>query len=165
MSRSILGLFACLLALAIASPAICQELIGTVANGDGQAVQGVKIVAHSSDGRVTESAITDASGQYRMSDLIPGQYFITLDPSGANVEGQTVAGYLGQNGLTVNWSVASGLSPLASAQPGIHLASASSVSAVSAVASAKKDPPPGCKGMPGPPCGPKKSKKRNNDND
>ena len=26
------------------------------------------------------------------------------------------------------------------------------------------DPPPGCKGMPGPPCGPKKSKKRCSDN-
>ena len=36
---------------------------------------------------------------------------------------------------------------------------------ISAIASGSKpkDPPPGCKGMPGPPYGPKKSKKRCDD--
>jgi len=34
-----------------------------------------------------------------------------------------------------------------------------------AFAAKPKKPPPGCKGMPGPPCGPKKSKKKKHDND
>jgi len=36
---------------------------------------------------------------------------------------------------------------------------------VIASAAKPKKPPPGCKGMPGPPCGPKKSVKRHHDKD
>jgi hypothetical protein len=150
------------LALAPA-PATCGDLVGTVANGNGQAVQGVKVIVHSSDGQITEAATTDASGQYIISGLDSGQYLITLDPAGTGFQGQTVAGYLGEAGLTVNWSVASGTSPLASAQPGVQLTSASTVSTSSAATTASSDPPPGCNGMPGPPCGPKKSTKRDDD--
>ena len=162
MSRSIVVLIAApVLALAIAAPAICEDLVGTVADRGGQAVQGVKIIAQSKDG-TTQAATTDANGQYRIAGLDPGQYFITLDPAGNGVQGQTVASYLGNSGLTVDWSVASGVSPLASAQPGTRLAFSSSVSKTKVIT--KSDPPPaGCKGIPGPPCGPKKSQKRGDD--
>ncbi len=80
MSRSILALIVGLLALAGATPALSEDLVGTVADGDGQAVQGVKILVHSRDGQATEVASTDASGQYRIAGLDPGQYLITLDP-------------------------------------------------------------------------------------
>ena len=160
MSRSFLSLIAgCLLALAIATPAICEDLVGTVAGSNGQAVQGVKIIATSRNGQITEAATTDASGQYQIAGLTPGQYLITLDPAGTGVQGQTVASYLGQPGLTVNWSVSPGLSPLASARPGTQLAAAGSVSSATAAMTASSQAPPGCKGMPGPPCGPKKSEK------
>jgi hypothetical protein len=125
MSGSILRLIAgCVLTLAIATPVICQDLVGKVAGSDGQAVQGVKIIAVSRNGQITEAATTDASSQYTINGLTPGQYLITLDPAGTGVQGQTVASYLSQPGLTVNWSVAPGLSPLAYAHPGTQLASA-----------------------------------------
>jgi len=130
-----------------------------------QAVPGAKVIAHSSDGLNTQAATTDSNGQYRIAGLDPGQYYITLDALGTGGQGQTVASYLGNSGLTVNWSVAPGATPLASAQPGIQPTSASAVRASDAVLTAKSDPPPGCKGMPGPPCGPKKSKKRCEDDD
>jgi hypothetical protein len=152
----------CVLALAIAAPAVCEDLVGTVAGSGGQAVQGVRIIATSRDGQITEAATTDANGQYIIPGLDPGQYMITLDPAGAGVQGQTVASYLGNSGLTVNWSVAPGLSPLASAKPGTELGS-SAAGHTSKVLASSDDPPPGCKGMPGPPCGPKKSKKRHDD--
>ncbi len=164
MSGSVLRLIAGgVMALAVATPAICQDLVGTVADSDGQAVQGVKIIANRRDGQITEAATTDASGQYRIPGLAPGEYLITLDPAGTGVQGQTVVSYLGKPGLTVNWSVAAGLSPLASAQPGTQLASADAVSRSTKVVAKKDPPPPGCTGMPGPPCVPKRSKKRDND--
>jgi hypothetical protein len=164
MSKSLVILIVgCILALAITTPAICEDLVGTVANGNGQAVQGVKVIVHSSDGEITEAATTDASGQYIVSGLDPGQYLITLDPAGSGVQGQTVAGYLGEVGLTVNWSVESGTSPLASAQPGIRLTSASSVNAASAVKSASMSGGQNGQGGQGQ-CPPKKSQKRCDDN-
>jgi carboxypeptidase family protein len=159
MHRSLLALIStCALAMAIASPAICEDLVGTVANSAGHAVQGVKIVARSADGKISEAATSDAGGRYRIAGLGPGRYFITLDPAGTGVQGQTVASYLGSTGLTVNWSVGPGISPLASAAPGAQLGAPTSVSVAGAVplASSGEDTP-GCKGQPGPPCGPKKS--------
>lgn len=135
MRQSVLSLLiTALIAMGAAAPGLCEDLVGTVANGNGQAVGGVKIQVQSSDGAVTQSATTEADGQYVISGLYPGQYFITLDSAGRGVQGQTVAGYLGENGLTVNWSVGSGVSPLASAQPGIHLTSASTLPALNSVA-------------------------------
>jgi hypothetical protein len=128
--------FGAFLALATASPAICEELAGTVASADGRAVPGAKVVVHSSDGQISQAATTDASGQYIISGLDPGQYLIALDGAGNGVQGQTVTGYLGEAGLTVNWSVKPGTSPLATAQPGIHLNSASAVNVAGAAATA-----------------------------
>ena len=162
MSRSALILIAgCILSLAIATSAFCEDLVGSVAGADGQAVPGVRVIATSSNGRLTEAAITDSHGQYIIPGLYPGQYMITLDPAGTGFQGQTVASYVGNPGLTVNWSVSPGLSPLATAHSGI---SSSAGHGTSKVLARNDDPPPGCKGMPGPPCGPKKSVKRCEDN-
>ncbi len=152
-----------MLTLALVSPALGEDLVGTVADRDGRAVAGAKVVVHGADGAASGAATTDARGQYVISGLAPGQYFITLDAADGGMQSQTVASYLGATGLTVNWSLSSAASPLASAQPGIQLTSAASINAGPAVMSAKADPPPGCKGKPGPPCGPKKSPRRGND--
>jgi hypothetical protein len=148
------------LALTLANPAFCTDLVGTVADGEGQAVQGAQVVAHSSDGSVTQTATTNANGQYQIGGLDPGQYFITLQASGIGSQAQTVASYLGNSGLTVNWSVQPGATPIAAAQPGIQLTSATSVNNAVAVVTTSSDPPPGCKGKIGPPCGPKSKKRR-----
>jgi hypothetical protein len=154
-----------MLLLAVASPALCEDLVGTVAEKDGQAVQGVRIIARSGDGQTREFAITDASGQYRIAGLNPGEYFVTLDPAGSGVQGQTVASYVSNAGLTVNWSVAPGSSPLASAQPGTQLIPAADIDSATTGLTAGESPPPGCKGKPGPPCGPKRSVRRHHDSD
>jgi hypothetical protein len=130
--------------------------VSTVADGQGQAVQGATVIANSSDGSSTRTAITGASGQYRIPGLDSGQYFISREASSVGSPGQTVASYLGHPGLTVNWSVAPRTTPIAIAHPGIQPASASDLNAAKLAVSGKDDPPPGCKGMPGPPCGAEK---------
>ncbi len=84
--------------------------------------------------------------------LDPGQYLITLDPAGSGVQGQTVVGYLGESGLTVNWSVGSGIGPLASARPGIQLTSAGTANTVGTATTAIVNTSQS-------PCGPQKSVK------
>lgn len=143
MSRvTMVALAACLFAIGMVTPAISEDLVGTVVDRDGNAVPGVKIVTQAPDGQTTGTATSDAQGQYRIGGLDAGEYFITLNPAAANVQGQTVASYVGNAGLTVNWSVGHGLAPLASAQPGIRGGSSSPVGSI-ALAKAS-DPPPGC---------------------
>jgi hypothetical protein len=108
---------------------------------------------------MTGAAITDQQGQYEIQGLTSGEYYVTLDPKASNIPGQTVVTNLNDNGLTVNWAASPGRQPIATAQPGIHQAWASNLSASAASDSANGDnSPPGCKGMVGPPCGPKSNK-------
>jgi hypothetical protein len=145
------------------TPALSAEIVGTVLDAKGNAVPGVKVSTSTQDGQSIGSAVTDGQGGYAINDISSGLYYITLSPpAGTDLRGQSVASYVGGMGLTVNWGVAPGREPVASAMPGVN----NSNPGISAIASASKpkDPPPGCKGMPGPPCGPKKSKKRCDDN-
>ncbi|GEM_PF-3732830 len=169
MTRSIAASSAVLaLTLMLTGTALCTDLVGTVADGQGQAVQGARVIALTSDGATTFTTNTNADGQYQIGGLSPGQYFITLEAASIGSHTQTVVSYLGHSGLTVNWSVAPGTTPIAVAQPGIELTSASSVNSSGAAVLAASDRPPGCKvkggtsRSPGPPCGPK-SKKRHGD--
>ncbi len=162
MSRVILAFMGCVLGLAVASAAPCQDLVGTVRNADGMGVAGVKIIARGADGKITGVASSDASGNYRIGNLDPGPYFITLDPAGSGVRGQTVASYLSASGLTVNWSVAPDLSPIAEANPGTRLVSAAPDNGAGPI-TVSSDSTPECKKKPGHPCKPKKSKKRDDD--
>ncbi len=145
-----------------ASAALCAEVVGTVLDANGNAVPGVKVSTSTRDGQPIGSAITDGQGDYAIDDVSSGLYYLTLNPpAGSDIRGQSVASYVGGMGLTVNWAVAPGREPVASAMPGVT----NKNPGIGAIASAAKpkDPPPGCKGMPGPPCGPKKSKKNKDD--
>jgi hypothetical protein len=124
MSRSILALVAGFaLAMSLVSSALCEELVGTVVDQNGNAVPGATVVAHTPEGLQTGTAIANPQGQYQINGLAPGQYYITLNPATNGFEGQTVASYVGNGGLTVNWSVAPGVNPVASATPGAQLSS------------------------------------------
>lgn len=163
MNKLFVGLIAgsALVAAAISS-ALCAEIVGSVLDANGNAVPGVKLSTTTQDGRRIGNAITDDQGAYAIDGMSSGLYYITLaPPAGSALLGQSVASYVGDRGMTVNWAVAPGREPLASAMPGVHNGNPG-ISAIAA-ASKKDDPPPGCKGMPGPPCGPKKSKKRADD--
>ncbi|MGA8568391.1 MAG: carboxypeptidase-like regulatory domain-containing protein [Candidatus Binataceae bacterium] len=151
-------------ALGLGSSAFSNDIVGTVMDGNGKPLRGAEVVVKAQDSQMTAAAITNQQGQYEIEGLSSGVYFITLDPKGTNLTGQTVVSNLNDNGLTVNWAASPGRQAIAMAQPGIQASSAGSQSPV--VADSDKDgdkgdgnSPPGCKGMPGPPCGPKKSEK------
>ncbi len=165
MNKTLMALIAgCALALGFCRPALCADIVGTVLDANGNAVPGVKVSTSTQDGQSIGSAVTDGQGDYAIDGVSSGLYYITLTPpAGSDLRGQSVASYVGGMGLTVNWGVAPGREPVASAMPGINNSNPGP-SAI-AFASKPKKPPPGCKGMPGPPCGPKKSKKKKHDND
>lgn len=128
MSRSIIVLVvACLFAVGMSTPSSSQELAGTVVDQDGHAVSGAKVVTQTPEGQTIGSATSDSHGQYRIDDVDAGEYFITLAPVAAAGQGQTVASYVGNGGLTINWAVAPGTAPVASAQPGIAAVTSASV--------------------------------------
>ncbi|MGO9061616.1 MAG: carboxypeptidase-like regulatory domain-containing protein [Candidatus Binataceae bacterium] len=119
MSRSIVVLVAaCLLAVGMTTPSFSQDLAGTVVDQDGHAVSGAKIITQTPDGQTIGSATSDSQGQYQIDGVNAGEYFITLAPAAAAGQGQTVASYVGNGGLTVNWAVAPGVAPVASAKAG-----------------------------------------------
>ncbi|HEV3112935.1 MAG TPA: carboxypeptidase-like regulatory domain-containing protein [Candidatus Binataceae bacterium] len=152
----------CALLAAAISPAPCAEIVGTVLDANGNAVPGVRVSTTTQDGQRIGDAVSDGQGAYAIDDVSSGLYYITLaPPAGSDLHGQSVASYVGGTGLTVNWAVAPGREPVAAAMPGVN----NDNPGISAIAAASKPhhPPHGCKGMPGPPCGPKKSKKRGND--
>jgi len=163
MKKTLMALIAgCAVLVGVSSRAVCADIVGTVLDASGSAVSGAMVSITTQDGLNTGSAITDAQGNYAIDNISSGLYHITLaPPAGAGARGQAVASYVGDMGQTVNWAVAPGREAVAFAMPGITKANPD-LSGV-AVASDSKDSPPGCKGMPGPPCGPKKSKKNKDD--
>ncbi len=171
MNKLLLVLAAgCVLAMCFSVPVFSGEIIGSVVDANGNPLPGVQVVVKAQNSPMTgaaitnRAAITNQTGQYEIAGLNPGLYYITLDPKGTNLTGQTVVSNLNDNGLTVNWAAAPGRQAIAMAQPGIQRSSADSFRPVVAENSKDRDKdddhsPPGCKGMPGPPCGPKKSDK------
>src|SRR5689334_12849491 len=87
-------------ALALGSAAQASDVMGVVADANGQPVAGVKVIA--SNARSSASAVTDYDGQYAIKNLSAGTYDLMLDPMGSGIKGGTVAGYLDPTGLTVN---------------------------------------------------------------
>jgi hypothetical protein len=119
MKRSIIVFAAaCLFALGINTPGFSQDLVGTVVDQDGHAVSGAKIVTQDPGGQTIGSTTSDSNGQYQINGVNAGEYLITMAPAGTAGQGQTVAGYVGNGGLTVNWAVAPGIAPVASAKAG-----------------------------------------------
>jgi len=165
MKKSLLALIVgCALMLGAVSAALCAQIVGTVLDASGNAVPGVRVSTTTRGGQPIAAAVTDGQGDYAIDDISSGLYYLTLNPpAGSDVHSQSVATYVGGTGLTVNWAVAPGRAPVASAMPGVT--NNNPGIAIAAAAKPKDPPPPGCKGMPGPPCGPKKSKKRGNDDD
>ncbi|MEV0406758.1 MFS transporter [Actinoallomurus sp. NPDC050550] len=55
---------------------------GTVRGGDGDAVPGAVVVATDQRGEVAASAVTGIDGGYRIDDLLPGDYTVTVSAPG-----------------------------------------------------------------------------------
>jgi carboxypeptidase family protein len=149
----------CALVVSAGSFAIAADIVGTVMDAGGQAVAGSKVSAADQSGQTAGDATTDQQGHYVISGLRPGQYDIKLDPAAANLKGDTAVSYVDAKGLTVDWAVGASRAAIATARPGTQQAAMGNLSQVTPSDSDDKDSPPGCKGMVGPPCGPKSPKK------
>ena len=121
MNKLLLVLAAgCALAIGFSLPAFSGDIVGTVMDANGNPLQGVQVIVKAQDSQMTGAAITNQTGQYEIGGLNSGRYYITLDPKGTNLTGQTVESNLNDNGLTVNWAASPGRQAIATAQPGIQ---------------------------------------------
>jgi hypothetical protein len=89
-----------------------------VVNVQQKPVAEVKIVIKDPSGKALRETLTNGDGRYSLKNVNTGQYRLTLDPLQNPFQGETVVANLGSLGLTVNWMVAAGAAPIATARPG-----------------------------------------------
>ena len=114
--------FSMLLALAsvfgLSTAAMAASVGGTVAGSQGQSVAGIQVIAKDASGHVVGQGAPGTGGVYDIKDLQPGNYNFTLDPGSSGYQGQTVASYVGPDGICLNWGVSTTSPAVATAQPG-----------------------------------------------
>lgn len=98
--------------------AMAASVGGTVASSQGQSISGIQIIAKDASGKVVGQGAPSSSGVYDISGLQPGNYNFTLDPGSSGYQGQTVASYVGPDGICLNWGVSTTSPAVATAQPG-----------------------------------------------
>ena len=100
---------------------VTSTIVGTVVNAQQKPVPEVKIVIKDPSGKALRETLTNGDGRYSLKEVNTGQYQLTLDPLQNPFQGQTVVANLGSLGLTVNWLIATGVAPIATAEPGTEL--------------------------------------------
>src|SRR5271156_353919 len=118
MKKSCSALLALAFAIGISAAARAASVGGTVGGPQGQSLAGVQIIVKDASGKVVAQATPGATGTYDISGLPEGNYTFTLDPGSSGVQGQTVASYVGADGICLNWGVSTTSPAVASAQPG-----------------------------------------------
>ena len=98
--------------------ALAASVGGTVAGSQGQSLSGIQIIVKDASGKVIGTGAPGDSGVYDISGLQPGNYNFTLDPGSSGYQGQTVASYVGADGICLNWGVSTTSPAVATAQPG-----------------------------------------------
>ena len=77
------GTILVVLVLGIAMPMLAQTMVGdwtgVVSDPSGAAIPGAKVILIKQDTRTTQSAPTDATGTYRINQLLPGDYTIQVE--------------------------------------------------------------------------------------
>ena len=133
MRTIFLMLLATILMINVSLDALAASAGGTVASSQGQSVAGIQIIAKDASGHVVGQGTTGSTGVYNIQGLQPGNYNFALDPGSSGFQGQTVASYVGADGICLNWGVSTTSPAVATAQPG---------SACQAIAAAGWDPAP-----------------------
>jgi hypothetical protein len=86
LSQFVLAFCALALVLACSSAVGAQvlygSLTGTVTDASGAAVAGAKVTAVADQTGITKSSVTDESGIYRLTALVPGTYKVTISANG-----------------------------------------------------------------------------------
>ncbi len=83
----------------------CAEVVGTVRTVAGKPVQGVKIQAVGESGTLAGEALSGLKGTYTIDGLKPGKYVFKLVPQATGVQAGNGVAYLGDEGLTIDWTV------------------------------------------------------------
>jgi hypothetical protein len=71
-----------LLACSAFAQAISGDLVGTITDASGAAVPNATVTATNAGTNVASTATTNAAGEYRISNLLPGTYNLTVTASG-----------------------------------------------------------------------------------
>ena len=86
MRRSVQRLLACAVLLLVGTPAFAQfersRVAGTIRDQQGGVMPGVSVTATNQATNQAETTVTDASGFYSFSTLLPGQYTFTAELQG-----------------------------------------------------------------------------------
>lgn len=118
MKKSCSFLLALVMIAGLSATALAADVRGVVSNSQGRSVSGLQVVAKNASGQVVGQTTTGAGGVYNISGLQPGNYDFTLEPGTSGLQGQTVASYLGADGLCLNWGASTTAPAVATAQPG-----------------------------------------------
>jgi hypothetical protein len=102
----------------MSATAMAASVGGTVASSQAQPLTGVQVIAKDASGHVVGQGAPGSGGVYDIQGLQPGNYNFTLDPGSSGYQGQTVASYVGADGICLNWGVSTTSPAVASAQPG-----------------------------------------------
>jgi len=119
VSKPILSLLmVMLIGASAASRAFCADIGGTILDGAGNRVPGIKVVAmRDRTGEVAGQAISGAKGEYYIPHIAPETYDIALDPLGKPFEPATAVASVPKQGLLVNWRVSESAPASALAAP------------------------------------------------
>ncbi len=118
MKKSCSVLLALAFGIGMSAAAMAASVGGTVASSQGQSVAGAQVVVKDASGHVVGQGAIGSNGVYDISGLQPGDYNFTLEPGSSGVQGQTVASYVGADGICLNWGVSTTSPAVATAQPG-----------------------------------------------
>jgi hypothetical protein len=118
MKGSYLILLALAFGIGMSAGAMAASVGGTVAGSQGQTTAGTQVIVKDASGHVIGQGASSASGTYDIPGLRPGNYNFTLDPGSSGYQGQTVASYVGPDGICLNWGVSTTSPAVATAQPG-----------------------------------------------
>jgi hypothetical protein len=104
--------------MGMSASAMAVSVGGAVAGSQGQSIAGTQVIVKDAAGHVISQGATSTSGTYDIPGLQPGNYTFTLDPGSTGYQGQTVASYVGPEGICLNWGVSTTSPAVAKAQPG-----------------------------------------------
>ena len=62
------------------------DIVGTVTDASSAVVPGAKVTIHFADTNESHSAVTNSTGQYRFSLLQPGEYTVTAEATGLEIQ-------------------------------------------------------------------------------